>query len=117
MNMPSSTIVGTSSTNASQRSSSSKRCRLGGGASRSVVSETALIAMFDPRRPEVSLPHENWEVDGLASDVDLPELSVGPLHGILGGHALDCLYVHVDDGVIGYDFSCLVGCGSYVACD
>ena len=33
----------------------SNRCRRGGGASRSVVAETALIAMFDPRRPEVSL--------------------------------------------------------------
>jgi hypothetical protein len=33
----------------------SNRCRRGGGASRSVVTETALIAMFHPRRPEDSL--------------------------------------------------------------
>ena len=33
----------------------SNRCRRGGGASRSVVAETALITMFDPRRPEDSL--------------------------------------------------------------
>src|SRR5262249_12649810 len=109
MNMPSSTMVGTSSTNASQRSSSSNRCRRGGGASRSVVVETALIVMFDPRRPEDSLtPLEKWKVrDGLASDVDLLELSLCPLHGILGGHALDGLCVHINDDVLGYDFGCL----------
>src|SRR2546421_8143668 len=99
MNMPSSTRVGTSSTNASQRSSSSNRCRRGGGASRSVVAETALIAMFDPRQPEDSLPPptRNGEGDGLTSDVDLRELSLCPLHGILGGHALDGLCVHIND--------------------
>src|SRR5256885_12801 len=116
MNMPSSTRVGTSSTNASQRSSSSNRCRRGGGASRSVVAETALIAMLDPRRPEDSLaPHEKWEGDGLTSDVDLLELSLCPLHGILGGHALDGLCVHINDDVLGDDLGCLARRGSLVA--
>src|SRR6516165_7485066 len=116
MNMPSSTMVGTSSTNASQRSSSSNRCRRGGGDSRSVVAETALIAMFDPRRPEDSLAlHENGERDGLASDVNLLEFSLCPLHGILSGHALDGLCVHINDDVLGYDLGCLARRGPLVA--
>src|SRR5438445_6127019 len=116
MNMPSSTRVGTSSTNASQRSSSSNRCRRGGVASRSVVAETALIAMFDPRQPEDSLlPTRNGERDSLTSDVDLRELSLCPLHGILGGHALDGLCVHINDDVLGYDLGCLARRGPLVA--
>src|SRR5205085_10173818 len=113
MNRPSSTMVGTSSTNASQRSSSSKRCRRGGGASRSVVSETALIAMFDPRRPEDSAaPRKMGGGGGLSSDVDLLELSLCPFHGILGGHALDSLCVHINDDVLGYDLGCPARRGS-----
>src|SRR5215211_3799293 len=115
MNMPSSTMVGTSSTNASQRSSSSNRCRRGGGASRSVVAETALIAMFDPRPEDSLIPTENGEGDGLTSDVDLRELSLCPLHGILGGHALHGLCVHINDDVLGYDLGCLARRGPLVA--
>src|SRR3954451_21929434 len=116
MNIPSSTMVGTSSTNASQRSSSSNRCRRGGGASRSVVAETAPIAMFDPRRPADSFaPHEKCEEDGFTSDVDLRKLSLCPPHGILGGHALDGLCVHINDDVLGYDLGCLARRGPLVA--
>src|SRR5262249_48659401 len=115
MNMPSSTMVGTSSTNASQRSSSSKRCRRGGGASRSVVSETALIAMFDPRRPEDSPAPRKMGRGRITSDVDLLELSFCPLHGILGGHALDGLCVHINDNVLGHDLGCLARRGPLVA--
>src|SRR5438270_5159589 len=117
MNMPSSTMVGTSSTNASQRSSSSNRCRRGGGASRSVVAETALIAMSSilVGRKIPLLPTKNGERDGLTSDVDLRELSLCPLHGILGGHALDGLCVHINDDVLRYDLGCLARRGPLVA--
>src|SRR5215813_7661731 len=107
MNMPSSTMVGTSSTNPSERSSSSKRCRRGGGASRSVGS--ILVGR------KIPLPNEKWGGNGLTSDVDLLELSLRPLHGILGGHALDGLRVHINDDVLGYDLGCLARRGPLVA--
>src|SRR5262249_7393476 len=39
--------------------------------------------------------------------VDLDELPMGPLHRILGSHALDRLSIHVDDDVLGDDLGCV----------
>ena len=38
---------------------------------------------------------------GVRLDVDLLQLALGPLHGLLGRHALDGLGVHVGDDVLG----------------
>src|SRR6516165_7030289 len=61
------------------------------------------------------LPHEKWGGDGLTSDVDLVELTLCPIHGILGRHALDGLCVHINDDVFGYDLGCLARRGPLVA--
>src|SRR5437868_4700277 len=114
MNMPSSTMVGTSRKNASQRSSSSSRCRRGGGSWKVVL--TAVTAMRGsssfplptPQCGEVSLPSPRERGEGeSASDVHLLELVLGPLRGILGRHALHRLRVHVGDDVLGEHLGCL----------
>src|SRR5262249_839083 len=101
MNMPSSTMVGTSSTRASQRSSSSNRWRRGGGASPNVVSIawTAIADLSGAPSPGVHRGRGNW--DGITSAVALLEFLLGPLHRVLCGHALHRLGVHVGDDVLG----------------
>src|SRR5215467_12414388 len=47
--------------------------------------------------------------------VDLLQLAVGPLHGVLGLHALDGLGVHVGDDVLGEALRRLGGGGTGVA--
>ena len=64
---------------------------------------------------KIPLPHEKWGGDGLTSDVDLVELTLGPIHGILGRHALDGLCVHINDDVLGHDLGCLARRGPLVA--
>src|SRR5215470_18143892 len=46
---------------------------------------------------------------GLLTFVDLLQLSVGPLHGVLGGHTLDAFGVHVGDDVLREDLGGLRG--------
>src|SRR5262245_59129446 len=52
-----------------------------------------------------------------SSAVDLAHLTVGPLHRVLGGHALDSLGVHVDDDVLGKHFGGLWSRGPRMAID
>src|SRR5262249_13275122 len=99
MNMPSSTMVGTSSTRASQRSSSSSRWRRGGGASPKVESIAwTAIANLSLLSPPGGHGGANW--DDITSGVDLLEFLLGPLDRLLCGHALHRLGVHVGDEVL-----------------
>src|SRR4029078_1844279 len=95
MNRPSSSAVGNSSTMASQRSSSSLRSR-GTGRRPSATPETPVTAM---RYLPIALR-------GLKTlrRVDLLQLALGPLHRVLGGHALHRLGVHVGDDVLAEAF-------------
>src|SRR6516225_1033729 len=64
---------------------------------------------------KIPLPDEKWGGNGLTSDVDLLELTLCPIHGILGGHALDGLCVHINDDVFGYDLGSPARRGTLVA--
>src|SRR5215470_14264881 len=96
MNRPSRSTVGARSTNARKRSFSSRlvsarRCatreRGSATSTRVAVPAPPAIGFFTPEPCPSCF-------------VDLPQLALGPLHGVLGLHALHGLGVHVDDDVL-----------------
>src|SRR4026208_2121225 len=94
MNSPSSSMVGVSSSVASSRSFSSHAPRWTGCDVRERGSATVPAA--SPAPPAIGL-------FTLVSPVDLLQLALGPLYGILGLHALHGLGVHVHDDVLRVD--------------
>src|SRR5262245_46038117 len=125
MRSPRSTTVGASSSEASSRSLSSMRVSRGGCAACGRGSATSSRAAPPPAPPAIgrftatSLPLAESRQPGRdpSALVDLLELGLGPLDGILGLHALDRLGVHVDDDVLREYLRCLARGGAGVAED
>src|SRR6266850_5109042 len=96
MNTPRRSTVGVRSTNARKRSfsrrlASARRCE-----ARECESATSTGAAL-PAPPAIGFFTRTLR---RSSFVDLFQLAFGPLHGVLGFHALDGLGVHVDDDVL-----------------
>src|SRR5215470_12495232 len=99
MKSPSSTMAGASSSAASRRSFSSQRVMRPGCPAWARGSAVAIPAA--PSDPPAIGFFESLSVDPPRSRfVDLLELDLCPLHGVLGLHALDALGVHVHDDVL-----------------
>src|SRR5574341_1585796 len=94
MKVPSSRTVGASSTTARSRSFSRNRVRGGAGWDVRGWGRATSSPAAPPAPPAMGF--FKWPLS-----VDLLQLTLGPLHGVLGLHALHGLGVHVHDDVLG----------------
>src|SRR5262245_56939568 len=102
MNSPSRSTAGASSSAASSHSLSRNRVSPRGRAIRGAGSAT-VAAVALPASPEMTRFTRDplaWRAVAASPLVDLLELALGPLHGVLGLRALDGLGEHVHDDVL-----------------
>src|SRR5439155_249619 len=96
MNIPRISTVGVRSTSARKRSFSRRPVRVRRCEARECGSATSTGAAL-PAPPAIGF---FTRTSRRSRFVDLPHLALGPLHRILGLHALHGLGVHVDDDVL-----------------